>query len=203
MMNTSPAKARVWLIPRGVIVFLALVTVFRLWYCTQLELVGDEAYYWLWSKHLDYGYFSKGPGVAWTIALGAWLFGDTVLGIRFFAVLLAAGTSALIFVLARALFSELVAWSCVLLGAIVPLFAVGSILMTIDPLSVFFWSLTAVLFWRAKDEASVRWWILTGGVIGLGSLCKYTNLAQLICFAIFCLWCSEFRRHLLSRTFAS
>ena len=143
--------------------FLALVTVFRLWYCTQLELVGDEAYYWLWSKHLDYGYFSKGPGVAWTIALGAWLFGDTVLGIRFFAVLLAAGTSALIFVLARALFSELVAWSCVLLGAIVPLFAVGSILMTIDPLSVFFWSLTAVLFWRAKDEASVRWWILTGG----------------------------------------
>ena len=28
-------------------VVLLAVTLYRLWYSTQLELVGDEAYYWL------------------------------------------------------------------------------------------------------------------------------------------------------------
>ena len=203
MAATCPSGLRVGPIPRGVILFLLLITSFRLWYCTQLELVGDEAYYWLWSKHLDYGYFSKGPGVAWTIALGTGLFGDTVFGIRFFAILLAAGTSALIYILARALFNEPVAWGALLLGNLIPMFAVGSILMTIDPLSVFFWALAALLFWRAKDEDSVFWWMSTGAAIGLGSLCKYTNLAQIACFAIFCLWCPEYRRHFRKATLAS
>jgi len=190
-------------VPRRVIAFLVLVTVFRLWFCTQLELVGDEAYYWLWSKHLDYGYFSKGPGVAWTIAAGAWIFGDTVLGIRFFAVLLAAGTGALLYVLARTLVSEAVAWACLLLSSVIPLFAVGSILMTIDPLSVFFWALAAVLFWRAKDQNSPLWWILTGAAVGLGSLCKYTNLAEIVSFALFCGLHRDYRPHFRRFTFAS
>ncbi|MBI2949791.1 MAG: glycosyltransferase family 39 protein [Verrucomicrobia bacterium] len=189
--------------PRRVIVFLALVTFFRLWFCTQLELVGDEAYYWLWSKHLDYGYFSKGPGVAWTIAAGTWLFGDTVFGIRFFAVILAAATGVLLYVQARSLFSEAVAWAGLLLACTIPLFAVGSILMTIDPLSVFFWALAAVLFWRAKDEDRAAGWILTGAAVGLGSLCKYTNLAEIGSFALFCVWSRDYRRHFRCFTFAS
>src|SRR5471030_932777 len=74
------------------IAMLALLglTVFRLWYITRIGLVPDEAYYWLWSKHLAASYRDKGPGVAWTIALGTWLFGDTPFGVRFFAVLLSA-----------------------------------------------------------------------------------------------------------------
>ncbi|MBI4661679.1 MAG: glycosyltransferase family 39 protein [Verrucomicrobia bacterium] len=191
----------VWHFPRKVIVFLLLITAFRLWFCTQLELAGDEAYYWLWSKHLDFGYFSKGPGVAWTIAAGTCIFGDTVFGIRCFAVLLAAGTSGLLYILARGLFSDSVAWKCILLASVIPLFAVGSILMTIDPLSVFFWALAALFFWRAKDTTSPAFWILTGAAVGLGSLCKYTNLAELICFALFCLWCPKYRRHLCGFTF--
>lgn len=199
--NPSDSGLKLWPLPGRVMVFLLLITSFRFWYCTRLELVGDEAYYWLWSKHLDYGYFSKGPGVAWTIALGTWLFGDTVFGIRFFAVALAAGTSLSIYVLARALFSEAIAWWSLVLGSVIPLFAVGSILMTIDPLSVFFWALAAVLFWRGKDEDSLGSWMLIGAAVGLGSLCKYTNLAQLACFALFCLWCPKYRRHFLKGTF--
>ena len=67
---------------------IAILTLFRLWFCAQTDLVADEAYYWLWSKHLDWSYFSKGPGVAWTIYVGTMLFGDMEFGVRFFAVLL-------------------------------------------------------------------------------------------------------------------
>ena len=51
------------------------------------ELVGDEAQYWDWSRHLDWSYYTKGPGVAWTIALSTWILGDAEWAIRMPAVL--------------------------------------------------------------------------------------------------------------------
>ena len=84
---------------RWAAVILLLGTIFRLWYCTHLELVGDEAYYWLWSRHPDFCYLDKGPVIAWFISAGTALFGQTVFGIRFFATLLALGTGIGIFLL--------------------------------------------------------------------------------------------------------
>ena len=40
-----------------------LVALFR----TPLELYPDEAQYWLWSRTLDFGYYSKPPVIAWAI----------------------------------------------------------------------------------------------------------------------------------------
>ena len=177
------------------------LTLFRLWFCTTFELCGDEAYYRLWSKHLDICYFSKGPGVAWVIALGTALFGDHVFGIRFFSVLLSAGTGLLMATLAARLFSWRVAFWALVVASLMPFFLVGSVLMTIDPLSVFFWSLAALWFWDAKDSSKSGKWIRTGAAVGLGVVCKYTNLAELICFAVFCLFCAEYRRLLVRRNF--
>lgn len=165
---------------------LVLLTAFRLWYCTQLELVGDEAYYWVQSRHYGMCYFDKGPAVSWTIALGRALFGDTVFGVRFFAVLLSAATSLWLFILARTLFSDRVALIAVVIATVVPMLAVGSILMTIDPLSMFFWTVAACAFWRAKDSRNAGWWLLAGLLVGLGMLAKYTNAAELLSFALFC-----------------
>ena len=72
---------------------VALVTLFRFWYMCRYDLVPDEAKYWVCSKHLALCYRDKGPLGAWTIALGTRLFGDTVFGVRFFAVLLSVGTA--------------------------------------------------------------------------------------------------------------
>src|ERR1700730_16314224 len=49
----------------------------------------DEAQYWTWSQALDWGYYSKPPGVAWQIWLGTTLFGQTEWGVRSFSVFLA------------------------------------------------------------------------------------------------------------------
>ena len=65
---------------------ILVIAAYRLWFALHLGLVADEAYYWLWAKNLAASYRDKGPGIAWAIAFSTWLFGDTVLGIRFFAV---------------------------------------------------------------------------------------------------------------------
>jgi hypothetical protein len=56
--------------------------------------------------------------------------------------------------------------------------------MTIDALSVFFWMAAMFTFWLAVESPghSRAWWYwpITGLLIGLGFLCKYTNALELI-----------------------
>ena len=75
------------------ILVIAITTLFRFFYSVWLPLLPDEAYYFQWSRHLDASYFSKGPAVAYTIAAGTDLFGANNFGVRFFAVMLSAGTA--------------------------------------------------------------------------------------------------------------
>jgi 4-amino-4-deoxy-L-arabinose transferase-like glycosyltransferase len=180
---------------------LLLGTIFRLWYSTHLELVGDEAYYWLWSRHPDFCYLDKGPVIAWFISAGTALFGQTEFGIRFSGTLLALGTGIGIFFLARRLFSDQVAFWSVVLGVLTPLFAVGATLMTIDTVYIFFWTLAALTFWKAKDALQPGWWLLTGALVGLSMLSKYTGAIELLSFIAFCAWYPPARQHFRRATF--
>ena len=47
-----------------------------------IELSGDEAQYWDWSRHLQLSYHTKGPLIAWLIAGSTALLGDSELSIR-------------------------------------------------------------------------------------------------------------------------
>ena len=174
---------------------LLLGTIIRLWYSTHLELVGDEAYYWLWSRHPDFCYLDKGPVIAWFISAGTALFGQTVFGIRFFATLLALGTGIGIFFLARQLFSDRVAFWSGVLAAVTPRFALGATLMTIDTVYIFFWTLAALAFWYAKDQTRLGWWLLTGVLVGFSMLSKYTGAIELVSFMGFCAWHPPSRQH--------
>ncbi len=185
----------------GVAVALAVLTALRLWVCTRFELIGDEAYYWQWSRHLDWCYYSKGPLVACTIRLGTLIFGNTVLGIRFFSVGIGTATLVLLYWLSSRLFSRRVAIWTLILAACTPLFVIGSLLMTIDPLFIFFWLAAACVFWRAKNTDRIGPWVLTGLLVGLGMLAKYTNVALLPSFALFLGWSKPYRSHLRRPTF--
>lgn len=59
------------------------------------EMHADESYYWLYSRHLDWGFFDHPPMAAFLIFLG-----DSVvhgeLGARFFSILLSTFTAALV-----------------------------------------------------------------------------------------------------------
>src|SRR4051812_9787044 len=119
--------------------FLAALCGLRLLLIGCVELSPDATYYTMWSQYMDVSYYSKGPGVAATIWVGTHLFGTTEFGVRFFSPLLALGTSLLMFHFARRLYGESVAVWATLLMQVIPIYTVGGVLMTIDPLSMFFW----------------------------------------------------------------
>ena len=70
----SPNEAR--LVRNTALAILALVAL-RLAAAAWTPLTFDEAYYWMWSKHLAGGYYDHPPGVALVIRLGIMIAGDT------------------------------------------------------------------------------------------------------------------------------
>ncbi|MCF6224216.1 MAG: glycosyltransferase family 39 protein [Flavobacteriaceae bacterium] len=64
--------------------FLILFFVINLLQSYYTRLLGDEAYYWVWSKNLDFGYFDHPPLVAIWIKISSFFFTGE-LGVRFFS----------------------------------------------------------------------------------------------------------------------
>src|SRR5213595_4134976 len=89
---------------RAVWCFIVVLTVIRLSILATTDLEFDEAHYWMWSERLAPAYFSKGPAIAFAIRASTAVFGANEFGVRFFSPVLAAGTSLLLFYLARRLF---------------------------------------------------------------------------------------------------
>lgn len=159
-----------------------------------IELSEDEAYQWLWSKHPALSYYSKPPMIAYTQWLGTHLWGDTELGVRFFSPVIAAVLGTLLFrFVGRWAGFRTGFWFLVIVTA-TPLLAVGSILMTIDPLMVLFWMVAMMAGWRAiaaeitGRESPIRWWVVTGVGLGCGFLSKYSSPFEWAAFALFFLW---------------
>src|SRR5437867_10116164 len=167
---------------RAVWLFIIALTAIRLSMLATTDLEFDEAHYWMWSERLAPAYFSKGPAIAFAIRASTTVFGANEFGVRFFSPLLAAGTSLLLFYFARRLFNATAGLWAVIALNVTPIFNIGAFLMTIDGLSVFFWLAAMFTFWLAVEKSPrFSWyWPLTGLLIGLGFLCKYTNALELI-----------------------
>lgn len=192
--------------PRRLLFFLlGALTIFRLVYLTQFELSPDEAYYFQWSQHLDWSYYSKGPGVALAMWFGRLIGGDSVFGIRFLSPLLSLGTSLLMFAFTRRLYGESAAIWATLTMQFVPIFQVGGLVLTIDPLSIFFWMAALYTFWLALEKAPAfsLWWPATGALIGCGFLAKYTNAMQLLSILLLLAVTPKYRRELWRPGFLS
>jgi hypothetical protein len=167
---------------RAVWFFIITLTAIRLSMLATTDLEFDEAHYWMWSERLAPAYFSKGPGIAFAMHASTAIFGANEFGVRFFSPVLAAGTSLLLFYFARRLFSPAAGLWAVIGLNVTPIFNIGAFLMTIDSLSVFFWLAAMFTFWLAL-ERSPRFslnWPITGLLIGLGFLSKYTNALELV-----------------------
>jgi undecaprenyl-diphosphatase len=157
---------------------IAGVLLFRLIYAAivPLDLVPDEAYYWDWSRQLDWGYYSKPPMVAWLIALSTSLAGSSAFAVRLPAVLL--GTLGLfwMYLLAASLYGRKAGFWAALLTAATPGNAALALLMTIDAPFLFCWSAALYCFWRFLEGGRRRgaWLAATTLVTGLGLLSKQT-----------------------------
>ncbi len=156
---------------------LIIISLLRIIYIayTPFHLSPDEAHYWEWSRRLDLSYYSKGPLIAYVIAVFTRLFGPTEFGVRIGAVIFSALASYILYLLGYALSgSERTGFYSALLPAVIPLFAMGSVLMTTDVLFVFFWALSVYAIIMALRTRAAGWWYGAGLLIGIGFLSKYT-----------------------------
>ncbi|MGZ4972842.1 MAG: glycosyltransferase family 39 protein [Limisphaerales bacterium] len=163
----------------------------------KLELSEDEAYQWIWSKHPALSYYSKPLMIAVTQWLGTHIWGDTEFGVRFFSPVFGALLSvAVLRFMTRVANGRAGVW-LIAITTTAPLIALGSILMTIDPLSVFLYTLAMIVGWRAVQEnGTLRDWLIVGVWMGLGLLSKYTNLFQLLSWILVFLFIPSTRKHL-------
>jgi membrane-associated phospholipid phosphatase len=180
-------------------IVIAAIFVARLFYIAgdSIQLSGDEAYQWVWSKHLALSYYSKPPIIAYAQFLGTALFGDNEFGVRFLSPVSSAILGVLLLRFFAREFNARAGFSLVLIGAATPLLAAGGVLMTIDVFSVLFWGLAMLAGWRAvQPNASTGSWLWVGLWMGLGFLSKYTALFQWLCWAVFFVLWPPARRHL-------
>src|SRR5450631_237999 len=170
----SPYDVR--LVRGTVLTILALVGL-RLVAAALTPITFDEAYYWMWSKHLAGGYYDHPPMVAFVIRLGTVMAGDTELGVRLVSILLALPMSWAVYRTAAILFGGIrVAASATMLLNVTLMAAVGTLIVTPDsPLLV---AASFVLFFLAKVLETGRgaWWLAVGAAVGAALLSKYTSL---------------------------
>ncbi len=158
----------------------------------------DEAQYWVWSHTFDFGYYSKPPMIAWLIAAGTTLFGDTIFGIRFFAILCHAGAAFGIYHTALLLFNDKrIGWLAALQYILLPAVTYSSAFFSADAPLLCFWSLALYAFVRILQLPSRTYhWLALGICTGLGLLSKYTMLL-FGASAVLYLLCTAEHRHLL------
>jgi membrane-associated phospholipid phosphatase len=179
--------------------FIAALFIARLVYIAsgRIELSEDEAYQWLWSKHLAVSYYSKPPMIAFAQWIGTSIWGDREFGVRFLSPVISMGVSVILLRFITREVSAVAGFWVVAISSVAPLPVVGSTLMTVDPLLVLFWTSAMVVGWRAvQPTGTTRHWLATGLLMGLGFLSKYTAAVQIICFALFFLLWKPSRAHL-------
>jgi 4-amino-4-deoxy-L-arabinose transferase-like glycosyltransferase len=139
-----------------------------------LNLSVDEAQYFLWSLEPAWGYFSKPPLIAWTIALARSVCGESEACIRLPALLLFAASAWVVAVLTTRLYDARTGLAAGIAFATLVLTSFYSWAMTTDSLLLFFWSLSLLLFLRALETDRWRDWLALGSAVGLGLLAKYS-----------------------------
>lgn len=156
----------------------------RLVLSSMVPLFPDEAYYWLWSRRIEAGYFDHPPGVAWLIAAGTGILGDTLGGVRF-GPLVAALLTHVAAVLAawqlagRGARGLEAAWRAALLIAVLPMAMLGLVIATPDAALFVVVMLAVLAVERAlaspvRSQRSFAWWTAAGSALGLAFVSKYT-----------------------------
>lgn len=139
-----------------------------------IELGPDEAQYWTWSRTLDWGYYSKPPAIAWQIAAGTALFGNTELGVRFFAIVLSFFQSLALYTLAlRSGLSACAAFWSAIIMAFSPIGIFGSLFAVTDGGFLLFWSLSCIIMAAALSRSQGASPLLIGLTIACGALFKW------------------------------
>lgn len=143
-------------------------------YFTEFSLYGDEAQYWLWSKSLDIGYFSKPPLLSWFLYGYTSFFGDSFFTLKMFPLIIYILISFAVYKLCLCLsFSQNSSTLCSLSFFIIPSVSVSSFLISTDLLLLLFWVLALTKLLNVRNKGLFLDFLLLGLFLGLAFLAKY------------------------------
>ncbi len=220
MVNESSSKMRFgqiaqkWLVQaanRSVLLLLVGGLLFRSVVAFWLYPTFDEAYYYLYSLHLDWSYFDHPALVALTTGLGPLLTGDvSQFTIRLGALICYTGSLVLLYLTSLKLFSAQAAYLTLALATIAPIFPIGfGILSLPDSPLMLFWSAALYcaadeFFHPSPDEHQPNLYLPTyrltilSILVGLACESKYHGFVLGFGLIGFCLTSHRHRRALLS-----
>ncbi len=167
---------------RTALLVVGAVTLLRisLLFLNPLQLYPDEAQYWVWSRHLAFGYFSKPPMIAWLIRLTTSLGGQGEAWVRLSAPILHAGAALALCRAGGRLYGDRAGLWSALIYTLIPGVQLSSAIMSTDaPLMLFVslavWAYAA--FWRETTPTRRRWAAAAmGAALGAAFLTKYASL---------------------------
>lgn len=170
---------------RDAVMLVAALTLVRLvaLFVTPLELYPDEAQYWLWSRELAFGYFSKPPMIAWAIWATTAIGGDAEAWVRLSATLFQAGAAVMVFLIGRRLLDARVGLAGAALYALMPGVQLSALVAATDApllffLGLFLWSY--VVWLRSEGGRKAGFALAMGLALGLAFLSKYAAVYAVI-----------------------
>lgn len=189
---------REWL---PLVLLIGAISLYRIWLIqhTGITLFVDEAQYWDWSRHLDWGYYSKPPVIAWLIAAVTSVLGNGVLAVKSVGLLVYALTAIVLHAWVRDMLGRVAAGWAVILWMTLPLVAGLSLFASTDAPLLLCWALSAWLLWRAQKTDAWSHWLLLGLSVGVGIMSKYTT-AVFVFSALWALWGLKGPRQGLARS---
>ena len=134
----------------------------------------DELYYLACGEHLDWGYVDQPPLIALVAWMARHLFGDWLVGLRFFPALAGAATVWLSGKLAREMGGGTFAQVLAALAVVcVPIYLVMHHWLTMNAFEPLVWIACVWCIVRAINRDDPRYWIWFGVFTGLGMQTKY------------------------------
>jgi 4-amino-4-deoxy-L-arabinose transferase-like glycosyltransferase len=187
---------------------LVLAAVLRFLWLGEVPLFHDEAYYYVWSQHvqpfqnLELSFYDHPPAVAYILAMSRAVFGESEAGVRFLFALIGVANVWLVFRLGRYLYDDRVG----IIGALLLAINFGHIwisrIATNDVAASFIFTAVIFSFAKATIGKDRRWLFITGLLLGVSFLVKYTLVVVVLGFAAFLFFHKPFRREVFNRALA-
>ena len=210
-MSRSPKSEFIFLNARStskflsgpaIVLYLATAKfVFHLLTASRYGIFRDELYYLACGEHLDWGYVEHPP----LLALGSWIarhiFGDWLVGLRFFPAHAGAATVWLTGKLTRELGGGAFAQALAALAVIcVPIYLILPHWLTLNAFEPLIWISCVWCVARAINRDDPRYWIWFGVLVGVGMETKYA-MAFFVVAVVFGMTLTRERRFLANKQF--
>ena len=184
-----------------VLYLAAAKLVFHLLTAGRYGIFRDELYYLACGEHLDWGYVDQPPLIALVAWIARHLFGDWLIGLRFFPALAGAATVWLTGKLTRELGGGVFAQVLAALAVIcVPIYLILHHWLTMNAFEPLIWIGCVWCIVRAINRNDPRYWIWFGLLVGIGMETKY-SVAFFVIAVVIGMVLTRDRRFLIAKEF--